>query len=187
LIVGLAVVASTASPAVAQGLRVDVVATGALGIDANQRCEKDADVVSCTPAVFAPTLELAAELRPFSALGVGAFAGLSRLMQGEDRLVRVGGELKWHPLARLLPGAWIGASAGFAKLQGSSPQQGALIGGSLGVDFTLLLRLLLGVGVRVEYLNLGSPYVLGRGLPDGSARYEGGVRAWLGARLGVTF
>jgi hypothetical protein len=186
---GLVAVALMAASAVdAQELRVDLVATGALGIDTNHRCEKDStDTVACTAPVFSPTLELAAELRPFSALGFGTFVGMSRLSAGDDRLLRFGAELKWHPLATLLPGAWIGASGGFAKLQGSSPQQGALIGGSLGVDFTLFEWLLLGVGTRVEYLNLGSSNVLGQGLPVGSSRYEGGVRAWLGLRMGVTF
>ena len=147
-----------------------------------------------------PTLELSIEARIIEWLGVGAFAGLSRLhtnraetrdgvnLNGtDDRMLRIGAELKLHPLARVLPGAWVGVTAGLAQLYGSSDQRGALIGGSLGIDWTLFDLLILGVGARVEYLAIGSSDVLGQGLTIGNARYAAGARAWLGARVGVRF
>ncbi len=185
----------------ADDMRFDLVAAGALGIDANDRCEREAtDVIGCSPALAYPTLELSIEARIIEWLGVGAFAGLSRLhtnraesrdgvqLSGtDDRMLRIGAEIKLHPLARVLPGAWVGVTAGLAQLYGSSDQRGALIGGSLGVDWTLFDLLILGVGARVEHLAIGSSDVVGRGLSLGDARYASGPRAWLGARVGVTF
>ncbi len=188
------------STASANDIRFDLVAAGALGIDANDRCAREAsDVVVCSMPLAYPTLELSIEARIIEWLGVGAFVGLSRLhtnraetrdgvhLSGtDDRMLRIGAELKLHPLARL-PGAWVGVTAGLAQLYGTSDQRGALIGGSIGVDWTLFDLLILGIGARVEHLAIGSSDVLGRGLSLGDARYASGPRAWLGARVGVTF
>jgi len=192
---------AAASVVSADDIRFDLVAAGALGIDANDRCEREAtDVVGCSTPLAYPTLELSIEARIIDWLGVGAFAGLSRLHANRaeprdgvhqngtnDRMLRIGAELKLHPLTRLLPGAWVGVTAGLAQLYGSSDQRGALIGGSLGVDWTLFDLLILGVGTRVEHLAIGSSDVLGRGLSVGHARYAAGARTWLGARVGMKF
>ncbi len=191
----------TASPAAADALRIDVVASGALGFDPNDRCEREAsDVVGCSPGFVYPTFEGSIEARLVRWLGVGAFGGVShqrsntaetrdgvQLSGTDDRLLRMGAELKLHPFAVALPGAWVGASAGLAKLYGSSDQRGALLGGSFGVDWTLFDRFVLGVGTRIEHLAIGGAEVIGRGLTVGAARYASGVRVWVGARVGVTF
>jgi hypothetical protein len=201
LLVCFAFTASSSAPAAASDTRFDVVATGALGIDPNDRCEREAsDVAGCSVPLVNTTFELSFEGRPLPLLGIGAFGGLSHLGTNEpetrdgvhldgadDRMLRLGAELRLHPFGKSLPGAWVGATAGYAALYGSSDQRGALAGGSLGVDFTLIHWLLLGAGARVEYLALGSHDIIGQGLTVGDARYGSGVRVWIGARVGVTF
>ena len=172
---------------------------GYLGLDTNQRCERDFDVVECTGGGIWPTLELSLEARPLRFLGLGAFGALSRnadrdLAHNEvpheepyeeqtDLLLRGGLEARFRPFSRL-PGSWFGVSTGILRYYGVSEQRAPFVGASLGIDWTPVPMLLLGMGARVEYFILDSASGF---LANGTTSYESGVRFWLGARVGVHF
>lgn len=199
----LVLLGTTVQTARAEGdLRFDVVAAGALGLDPQARCERDYDVISCQSLGILPTLELALEVRPWRRLGVGAFVGVSGSADSSssasdtgdaqeakqtDRLVRLGLELRLHPLPLIMPGAFLAAEAGYLRFSGVSHQSSTFVGGSLGYDFELFETLLLGPVAKVEYFALDGDATSLGALSTQETAYSAGPRIWLGLRAGVTF